>query len=91
MVAFGDRCFGDRRLDAEAGRCGVVDGEKEESGTIPYTISEKSGLSYGSGRGGAAGGLKIPEKNCPLELGPSGPRDRGFAAPLVAGGFSGRH
>ena len=37
----------------------MVDGEAEESGTIPYTISEKSGLSYGSGRGGVVGSLII--------------------------------
>ncbi len=33
----------------------MVDGEAEESGTVPYTISEESGFSYGSGRGGTAG------------------------------------
>ena len=33
--------------------------ETGESGTIPYTISEKSGFSYGLGWGGVVGGLKI--------------------------------
>ena len=35
----------------------VLDGERGESGTIPYTISEKSGLSYGDGRSGIDGGV----------------------------------
>ena len=46
-------------LDEEAGRCGVVHGEKGQSGTIPYTISEKSDHSYGVGRRRADGGLIV--------------------------------
>ncbi len=46
-----------RNLDEEAGRCGLVDAEKGESGTVPYTISEKFGLSYGLSRCRADGGL----------------------------------
>ena len=35
--------------------------ETGESGTRPDTISEESGLSYGGGRGGVAGGLIMDE------------------------------
>ena len=31
--------------------------ETWESGTVPYTISEESGFSYGSGRGRTAGSM----------------------------------
>ncbi len=48
-----------RNLDEEAGRCSVVDAEKGESGTIPYTISEKFDFSYGLGRRGAEGSLTV--------------------------------
>ena len=33
--------------------------EADQSRTIPYTISEKSGFSYGDGWGGIAGGLTV--------------------------------
>ena len=36
---------------------GVVDVEKGESGTIPYTISKEFDFSYGVGRGGGACGV----------------------------------
>lgn len=45
-------------LDEEAGRCAVVHGDKGESRTIPYTISEKPGLSYGICRCGVNGGMR---------------------------------
>ena len=44
-------------MNAEPCPLTPLDGKREESGTKPDTISEKSRLSYGDGRCGAAGAV----------------------------------